>query len=259
MRSSCARLRSLVPNMTRQTLFIADLHLSAERPDITQCFREFIENIDSNTDALYVLGDLFEVWIGDDDVNPFTNEIAALFASLEKKQIPVYFIHGNRDFLLRHRYATRANFTILPQDTVVDLYGTRTLIMHGDQLCTQDIAYQKFRKKSRSWWWPRLVLSLPLFIRKKLAQKGREVSKENQRHLTQMIMDVTPTEVTKVMEDNDVCYLVHGHTHRPHKHHIELKNGAGQRIVLGDWYEQGSYLKVTHNDWDLVSLPFRSI
>ena len=259
MRSSPSNCNLLFSNMTRQTIFIADLHLSAERPDITECFRTFIETLDDNTDALYVLGDLFEVWIGDDDINPFTNDIAALFASLEKKNIPVYFIHGNRDFLLRNRYAERAKFNILPQDTVVDLYGTRTLIMHGDQLCTQDVAYQNFRKKSRSWWWPRLVLSLPLFVRKKLAKKGREVSKENQRHLTQMIMDVTPSEVIKVMEDNDVRYLVHGHTHRPNKHQIELKAGEGQRIVLGDWYEQGSYLKVTDTDWDLVSLPFEPI
>lgn len=229
------------------TYFIADLHLSAERPDITQCLKTFLETDASQADALYVLGDLFEVWIGDDDINPFTNEIAEAFKQLSQKGVPIYFIHGNRDFLVRKGFAKRAGMTLLPESKVIDLYGEPTLIMHGDELCTMDEAYQRFRKKARSWWWPRIVLMLPLSVRRKIAERGRRKSKENQSNLTQEIMDVTPTEVIKVMENNGVKRLIHGHTHRPAVHTLNLANSEAKRIVLGDWYTQGSMLKVTPN------------
>ncbi len=244
------------PHMSSCTYFIADLHLSADRPDITKCLADFADDLDHAVDALYVLGDLFEVWIGDDDVNSFTNEVADIFCRLHARGIPVYFIHGNRDFLIREHFAKRACLTLLPQEQVIDLYGTKTLIMHGDQLCTQDVAYQKFRKKSRSWWWPRLMLSLPLSYRRRIAARGRKISKGNQENLTQMIMDVTPSEVVRIMEQHQVDHLIHGHTHRPNKHQVDLTHGKGKRIVLGDWYEQGSYLKISKDDWDLRNIPF---
>lgn len=239
-----------------KTLFIADLHLSADRPDITDCFLRFLDNLTEEVESLYILGDLFEVWIGDDDVNPFTNLIADALLKTKNKGIPVYFIHGNRDFLLRKKFALRAGMTLLPEREVINLFGVNTLIMHGDELCTNDIAYQKFRKKARGWWWPNLVLLLPLGIRRRIAEKGRKVSKNNQMQLTDEIMDVTPDEVVKCMHLHNVKRLIHGHTHRPAKHRVKLTTGEGERIVLGDWYEQGSILEVTEKGAELKQIPF---
>ncbi|MGS2721277.1 UDP-2,3-diacylglucosamine diphosphatase [Paraglaciecola aestuariivivens] len=245
--------------MTAFTYFIADLHLSADRDDINQCLFRFLREQAPKAEALYVLGDLFEVWIGDDDLNPFTLSIAKAFKALSETGIPIYFIHGNRDFLLRQGFANKAGMTLLPEQTVVDLYGKACLIMHGDELCTQDIEYQAFRKKARSWWWPRLILCLPLSLRKKIAAKGRATSKQKQKQLSAQIMDVTPEEVHKVMQSYQVSTLIHGHTHRPNIHHFELNGQAAQRIVLGDWYEQGSVLKVTKQDFELQQLDFEAV
>jgi UDP-2,3-diacylglucosamine hydrolase len=238
------------------TYFIADLHLSADRDDINQCLFEFLDKQAPQADALYVLGDLFEVWIGDDDQNSFTLSIAKAFNALSQSGVPVYFIHGNRDFLIRQRFAKQAGFKILPEQLVIDLYGYHTLIMHGDELCTKDIDYQAFRKKARSWWWPRLMLSLPLSTRRKLAKKGRATSKQKQSKLSADIMDVTPEEVVSVMQAHDVKRLVHGHTHRPAIHELVINEQSAQRIVLGDWYEQGSVLKISKNSIDLMSMQF---
>lgn len=242
--------------MTAFTYFIADLHLSAERDDINQCLFEFLRDQAPQADALYVLGDLFEVWIGDDDQNSFTVNIAKEFNALSQSGVPVYFIHGNRDFLIRERFAKQAGIKILPEQVVIDLYGEPTLIMHGDELCTMDIDYQTFRKKARSWWWPRIMLSLPLSTRRKLARKGRATSKQKQKKLSAEIMDVTPDEVVNCMEKFAVKRLIHGHTHRPAIHELVLNNQSAQRIVLGDWYEQGSVLKVSEENVDLMSMQF---
>jgi len=229
------------------TYFIADLHLSAQRPDITACLMRFLETDAKHADALYVLGDLFEVWIGDDDVTPYNTSIAAAFKTLSQ-DVPIYFMHGNRDFAIRKGWTDKAGMTLLSQPTVVNLYGTPTLITHGDELCTKDVAYQKFRKKSRSWWWPRLMLSLPLWYRRRVAKNGRAESKENQKYLKPEIMDVTPEEVVNTMEAHQVHRLIHGHTHRPDIHSLTVGGQPATRIVLGDWYDQGSILKVTPSD-----------
>lgn len=238
------------------TYFIADLHLSADRPDINQCLKTFLADEAVHADALYVLGDLFEAWIGDDDINPFTTEIADAFNALANKGVPVYFIHGNRDFLIRNEFAQRAGFELLPERKVIELYGTPTLIMHGDELCTRDIAYQKFRKKARGWWWPRLMLLLPLSKRRAIAENGRKASKANKSNLKLDIMDVTPEEVTIAMQHAGVNRLIHGHTHRPAVHNIKLDGQDAQRIVLGDWYTQGSILKVTPDEITLEQRAF---
>ncbi|GAC18360.1 UDP-2,3-diacylglucosamine diphosphatase [Paraglaciecola arctica] len=238
------------------TYFISDLHLSADRDDINQCLYAFLREQAPQADALYVLGDLFEVWIGDDDKNSFTLNIAKAFNVLKQSGVPVYFIHGNRDFLIRQRFAKQAGFEILPEQVVIDLYGEPTLIMHGDELCTKDIDYQAFRKKARSWWWPRIMLSLPLSIRRKLAIKGRATSKQKQSKLRQEIMDVSPEEVTSYMQKFAVKRLIHGHTHRPAIHKLVINDQSAQRIVLGDWYEQGSVLKVSKDSIDLTSMKF---
>ncbi|WJG10644.1 UDP-2,3-diacylglucosamine diphosphatase [Aliiglaciecola sp. LCG003] len=244
--------------MTTHTFFISDLHLSAERPDITRCLSQFLQHQAPTADALYVLGDLFEYWLGDDDRSAFNEHIGNMFRELSQKGVPIYFIHGNRDFLIRQKFAQRAGMTLLPEQTVIDLYGTPTLICHGDELCTQDIAYQKFRKKARGWWWPRLVLSLPLATRRKIAENGRKKSQQNQRQLTMEIMDVSASEVVKIMERFDVKRMIHGHTHRPAIHELSVDGQPAQRIVLGDWYDQGSMLKVSTQSLELISAQFQA-
>jgi UDP-2,3-diacylglucosamine hydrolase len=242
---------------TSFTYFISDLHLSAERDDITQCFISFMQNEAQHAEALYILGDLFEVWIGDDDLSEFSQTVANTIAQLSS-QVPVYFIHGNRDFAIREGFAKRAGMEILPEQSVIDLYGRKTLISHGDELCTRDIAYQAFRKKSRGWWWPRLMLALPLRLRRHLAKRGRVTSQNNQKQLTADIMDVTPSEVDRVMRKFDVRTFIHGHTHRPNIHRFELDGIARERIVLGDWYDQGSILLATPDELSLHVRPFSS-
>jgi UDP-2,3-diacylglucosamine hydrolase len=223
------------------TYFISDLHLSADRQDINDCLFRFLQTEAVDADALYILGDLFEVWLGDDDITPFSESIAKAL-KMVSTTVPIYFIHGNRDFAIRQSFARRAGMTILPEQHVIDLYGRKALLMHGDELCTRDIEYQKFRKKSRGWWWPRLMLLLPLKMRQKLATNGRQTSIENQKQLTAEIMDVTQSEVASAMQQHDVDLLIHGHTHRPKVHEFTLDNKFMKRIVLGDWYDQGSIL-----------------
>jgi UDP-2,3-diacylglucosamine hydrolase len=235
------------------TYFISDLHLAAERPDITQCLFDFLQTQAIQAEALYVLGDLFEAWIGDDDNSEFNTSITSAFKKLAQQGIPIYFIHGNRDFLIRNKFAQQAGMILLPEQCVVDLYGTPTLIMHGDELCTLDVAYQKFRRKARGWWWPRLVLSLPLSTRRKIAENGRKTSKKNHAGLTMEIMDVNHTDVVKAMEQHQVTRLIHGHTHRPAIHDLSINGQPAQRIVLGDWYDQGSILKVSQDKLELLT------
>lgn len=244
------------------TLFIADLHLSADRPDITAAFQRFLLERAIKADALYILGDLFEVWIGDDNPEPLLDKVATALANLSQ-QIPIYFIHGNRDFILRQGYANRAGMQLLPQKQVIDLYGTPTLIMHGDSLCTLDIAYQKFRKWWNQPWWQWLLLKTPITYRQRLAAKARRKSAEHKARYSQhsqhqnqpQIMDVTPSEVPKVMAEFGVTKLIHGHTHRPAVHQIDINGTPGERYVLGDWYSQSSYLTVSAGHWDLVFTP----
>lgn len=235
------------------TLFIADLHLSADRPDISEAFLRFMANDAPKADALYVLGDLFEAWIGDDDHNPFTAQVKQAFHTLTRGGVPCFFIHGNRDFLLGKRFAAETGITLLPEQQVIHLYGQRTLIMHGDSLCTRDLEYMAFRKKSRGWWWPRLMLMLPLAMRRKIAENGRRKSRQNYQHKPQEIMDVTPAEVLRVMREQGVDTLIHGHTHRPAIHHFEMNGKAAKRVVLGDWYSQASVLVVDRQGMRLQS------
>lgn len=162
--------------------FIADLHLAENRPDITACFLSFLENEAPKAQTLYILGDLFEYWIGDDDDSPFITTIAKALLSLNKLGTKICFIHGNRDFLLGKTYAKKAGMILLPEVDVIDIYGQHIVIMHGDTLCTKDVAYQNFRKKSRSWWWQSIIKNLPLFIRRKIASDYRKKKFRSNRH-----------------------------------------------------------------------------
>ena len=244
-------------NKESVTYFIADLHLAQNRPDITACFLSFLKNDAPKAQTLYILGDLFEYWIGDDDKNPFVVEVASALNAVSLLGTKIYFIHGNRDFLLGRNYAKSCGMQLLPETDMIDLYGKPVLIMHGDTLCTRDIAYQAFRKKSRSWWWQAIVKNLPLFVRKKIAEDYRKKSASATALKSQEIMDVTETEVIAELELHKSQLLIHGHTHRPKVHDIQANNKASQRIVLGDWYEQGAWLKVTPNSIELLNHSFQ--
>jgi len=237
--------------------FIADLHLAPNREDITNCFIDFINQQAPLAHQLYILGDLFESWIGDDDNSELVQIIADTLFKLSQRDTKIFFIHGNRDFLLGEKYAKRCGMTLLDEITLIDLFGQPSVIMHGDTLCTRDIAYQKFRKKSRSWWWQALVKALPLSYRRKKAANYRQRSAAATAMKSQEIMDVTEGEVVKCLENNQCQLLIHGHTHRPDVHHLNANGGKAQRIVLGDWYEQGAWLEVTPDGMELLTTGFK--
>jgi len=245
-----------MPSSNEQiTYFIADLHLAENRPDITACFLRFLKHDAVKAQKLYILGDLFEAWIGDDDDSAYLITIAKALSTLSSFGTKIYYIHGNRDFLLGKRFAKKSTMMLLPEIDVIDLYGQNVVIMHGDTLCTRDIAYQKFRLKSRSWWWQAIIKSLPLFVRKKIAADYRTKSAAATATKSQKIMDVTPDEVVNCLEKYQSQLLIHGHTHRPAIHNINANGKHAQRIVLGDWYEQGAWLKVTPNEIKLMNQP----
>lgn len=202
------------------TLFIADLHLCVEEPAITAGFLRFLAGEARKADALYILGDLFEAWIGDDDPNPLHRQMAAAIKAVSDSGVPCYFIHGNRDFLLGKRFARESGMTLLPEEKVLELYGRRVLIMHGDTLCTDDAGYQAFRAKVHKPWLQTLFLALPLFVRKRIAARMRANSKEANSSKSLAIMDVNQNAVVSAMEKHQVQWLIHGHTHRPAVHEL---------------------------------------
>ncbi|EPK7286171.1 UDP-2,3-diacylglucosamine diphosphatase [Citrobacter farmeri] len=238
------------------TLFIADLHLCTEEPAITAGFLRFLAGEARQADALYILGDLFEAWIGDDDPNPLHREMAAAIKALVDSGVPCFFIHGNRDFLIGKRFARESGMTLLPQERVLDLYGRRVLIMHGDTLCTDDAGYQAFRAKVHQPWLQTLFLALPLFIRKRVAARMRAGSKAANSNKSLAIMDVNKHAVVAEMEKYRVQWLIHGHTHRPDVHALTVNGEPAFRVVLGAWHREGSMVKVTPDDVELIAFPF---
>ncbi|MCI1898418.1 MAG: UDP-2,3-diacylglucosamine diphosphatase [Enterobacter sp.] len=238
------------------TLFIADLHLQTEEPAITAGFLRFLQGEARTADALYILGDLFEAWIGDDDPNPLHREMAAAIKALVDSGVPCYFIHGNRDFLIGKRFARESGMTLLPEEKVLDLYGRRILILHGDTLCTDDTGYLAFRAKVHTPWIQTLYLALPLFIRNRIAAKMRAGSKAANSNKSMTIMDVNPKAVVDVMEKHRVQWLIHGHTHRPYVHTLTANGEPAHRVVLGAWHSEGSMVKVTPEGVELIQFPF---
>ncbi len=231
------------------TLIISDLHLDAERPQITALFGRFLEQQARGAQALYILGDLFEAWVGDDDPSATGAFVASRLRAVSDAGTPVFFICGNRDFLLGDDYARRAGMAILPDPAVVMLYGKPTLLMHGDTLCSGDVAYQAFRAQTRNPQWQAQFLSQPLPARLAFAQAARAASKAHQSGLQgkgamETITDVAPAAVDATLARFGIDTLIHGHTHRPAVHEIAVDGRRCQRIVLGDWYEQGSVLRV---------------
>ena len=241
------------------TLFISDLHLDDSRPEVTALFGRFIDGEARGADALYILGDLFEAWVGDDDPSDTGAFVAAKLRGLADAGVPVSFMHGNRDFLVGTAYADRAGMRLLPDPTVVVLYGRPTLLMHGDTLCTDDVAYQEFRAQSRDPRWRARFLAQPLAARQAFAEQARAASRAHQAGLREAgamdaITDVAPATVEDTFRRFGIDTLVHGHTHRPAVHDLAVDDRSCQRIVLGDWHEQGSVLRVDKDGLALSSL-----
>jgi UDP-2,3-diacylglucosamine hydrolase len=238
------------------TIFISDLHLDAARPQITSLFEHYLASDEvRQADALYILGDLVEAWIGDDDDAELPARIAAATRAVSDAGVSVYFIVGNRDFLLGESFAARAGMTLLDDGTVHDIQGRPTLLMHGDTLCTDDIAYQNVRKQLRSPPWQAQLLALPLDARRAVALRAREESRLHTGSTMESIMDVNADATAAAMRHVGVTRLIHGHTHRPAVHAFDLDGQTAERIVLGDWYEQGSVLRVTRDAVELRALP----
>lgn len=238
------------------TLLISDLHLDAARPGITNLFERWMASDEvRSADALYILGDLVEAWIGDDDDAELPARIAAATRAVADAGVPVHFMAGNRDFLLGESFARRAGLILLEDGAVHTIQGRPTLLMHGDVLCTDDVAYQAVRRQVRQPAWAAQVLAMPLDARRAFAAKAREDSRAHTGSTMETIMDVNTGAVAQAMRSAGVTRLIHGHTHRPAVHRFELDGQSAERIVLGDWYEHGSVLRVTPGDVELRGLP----
>jgi UDP-2,3-diacylglucosamine hydrolase len=241
------------------TLFVSDLHLAAERPAATQAFFSLLSGPAREADALYILGDLFEYWAGDDDLRePFNSSVTGALHSLSDAGVPVYFLQGNRDFLAQHKFARAAGLTLIGDPTVVDLYGTRTVLLHGDTLCTDDKRYQAFRRRVRSAWFQRLLLLTPLSFRRKLIERTRRVSELEKRVKNMNIMDVNARAVEQTFRELGAGRIIHGHTHRPARHLHEVDGATRERWVLSDWYTRGQMLKATADGCEPVEIAFHS-
>jgi len=227
------------------TLFISDLHLEADRPEIGEQFFAFLDDEAKGADALYILGDFFEAWVGDDDPDEYYAGIKKALRTLVGRGVPVYFMHGNRDFMIGEQFATETGVTILPDPCPVDLYGKSVLLSHGDAMCVDDVEYQQARAMTRNPEWQAMILTKSLEERIAIAAHARAQSKARNIAHDDDIMDVNPDEVRKTIAEHDVEFLLHGHTHRPAIHDVEVDDRIAKRIVLGDWYEQGSVLR-----WD---------
>jgi len=234
------------------TLFVSDLHLDDRRPAATDLFVEYLLTEAAGADAFYILGDLFEYWLGDDAPTPVAATVATALKQLSDSGVPVWFTHGNRDFLLGEQYAEAAGMTLLPEETVVDLYGAPTLLLHGDTLCTDDLSYQRARATFRDPDWQASFLEKTPAERRTFALQARELSAEHQAGASQEIMDVNEQAVRDVLKGYGVRHMIHGHTHRPAVH----EPAGHQRIVLGDWYEQGSVLSVSEEGYRLDALLY---
>ena len=225
------------------TLFISDLHLCSGRPQINRCFFGFLEREAKSADALYILGDLFEYWAGDDDLDdPLNAAVAAALARLTGSGVPVFLMHGNRDFVIGEAFARASGVKLLPDPVLLNLHGQPVLLMHGDTLCTLDQEYQSFRREARSDTWIRNLLAKPLSERKAAIEALRRQSEQEKRSKAAEIMDVAPAEVEAALRCHGYPRLIHGHTHRPARHVHMVDGHACERWVLADWYQAGSYL-----------------
>jgi UDP-2,3-diacylglucosamine hydrolase len=237
------------------TLFVSDLHLDAACPEAITQFEGLLAGEARSADALYILGDLFEAWVGDDDDDPARQRACEALRSLTRSGVPAYVMHGNRDFLLGAGFEARTGVRLLADPTVVSLGGERVLLTHGDALCTADVAYQRLRALVRQVRWQRRLLRLPLPVRRLLSGAARAGSRAHTGRIAGYIMDADPQAVRAALGAAGASVLVHGHTHRPGVESIELPAGRARRIVLGAWYEQGSLLRHDARGYELLGLP----
>ena len=237
--------------------FISDLHLIDQRPDITRAFFRLLDQIESDCNHLYILGDFFEIWLGDDALTETALAVAEKLSALSLKNSRISIMHGNRDFLIGNEFAQRCNACIIDEPYILDLFGRRTLLMHGDTLCTEDSLYMDFRRMVRNKDWQQDFLAKSLDERIAFGKKARNQSKIDAQDKSYTILDVTPDEVIKVMQEYNVDLLIHGHTHRPHRHPVSLFNNTktAERIVLGDWHLLGWYLRCDDSTLELCTLP----
>ena len=236
------------------TLFISDLHLDPERPAVTALFLEFLATRAREADAVYILGDLFEAWIGDDDTSPLNLEIIQGLRACVDAGTPVFVMHGNRDFLLGERFAGQSGCVLLADPARIDLYGVPTLLMHGDLLCSDDTDYLAFREMVRDSGWQTELLAKPLMVRREMAAEMRRNSRDKTAGKPESIMDVNPATVLDTMAQHAVLQLIHGHTHRPGVHTLHIAGQPARRFVLGDWYDQGSLLECDRDGCRLQDL-----
>ncbi|SFB47239.1 UDP-2,3-diacylglucosamine diphosphatase [Azotobacter beijerinckii] len=237
------------------TLLISDLHLDEERPDISRAFLRFLKERASQAEALYILGDFFEVWIGDDAMSPFQCSIAKALRDVADRGTRIFFMHGNRDFLVGRSFCRQAGCSLLRDPSRIELNGAPVLLMHGDTLCTRDIAYMRFRRRLRNPLSTWLLRHLPLSKRQQLARKWRDASRQQVRQKAAEIVDVTPEEIPRIMAEHGVLTLIHGHTHRPAVHVLQVNGRDARRIVLGDWNRQGWVLEIDDRGYHLDAFP----
>ena len=238
----------------QKTYFIADLHLSENRPHLLALFRQFMQEQAPEAEKLYILGDLFDFWIGDDEQSDLISEVQQLIRHLTEQGVPCYFQHGNRDFLIGKKFANACGLTLLPTYQIIDLYGTPTLLCHGDTLCVDDVKYQQYRKKVHQKWRQWLFLHLPLKVRLKIAEKIRAKSRQDKQVKSTEIMDVNAAFVQQMFAQFHVTQMIHGHTHRQKHHEIPPHF---HRIVLGDWGETSSLLEVTPHSIEFINETLR--
>jgi len=231
----------------KKIIFISDLHLEERQPDITALFFQLLAQAIQEAEALYILGDFFEVWIGDDDLTAFNQSIIAALKKATDQGLPIYVMHGNRDFLIGKKFLQMTGCKLLPDETVITLYGVPTLLMHGDTLCTDDIAYLKFRKRARNWLFQKLFLFKSLAKRQAIATRYRKASQAHIAAVPDHIMDVTQAEVERVIRKHGVQHLIHGHTHREAVHVFQMDQKSVTRTVLGAWHGGGSALVCHEN------------
>lgn len=233
-------------------LFVADIHLCRQRPDLTSAFIQFLDNTARTCESLYLLGDIFEAWIGDDYVDPHMQGVVQALRRLSEAGVKLFFQHGNRDFLVGQDFASSIGAELLSETKIVDFGKTKALVMHGDQLCTDDTEYQNFRSMVRSAQWQMKFLGQSIAQRLVIAGQLRSASQEKNQLKSAQITDVNQNAVEHCMRDNNVKLLIHGHTHRPAVHQFNSQGQALTRMVLGDWGQSLWYIQCTTSGCELI-------
>jgi UDP-2,3-diacylglucosamine hydrolase len=237
------------------TLFISDLHLEASQPEIGEQFLSFLGGEVRKAQALYILGDLFEAWLGDDDPNPYYGQMKTALRELVDTGVPVSFMHGNRDFMIGENFASETGVSILADPIVVNLYGEDVLLCHGDALCTDDVHYQQVRAMTRNPDWQAMMIAKSIEERIAFVIQARQESIARGESMSDEIMDVNQDAVVATLREHGVNTILHGHTHRPAVHEVDMGDRTATRIVLGDWYEQGSVVRWDENGPRLETMP----